>query len=113
MAEAIDKPINPYTGMEMATSENGNGEVVKVEDLISNPPEPKWNPIVDTLVNADGELANLYERLEANPPAPDVERKVKIEDVMNAKKDTTEGHYEDLSLKQDQLINELTGVLNM
>lgn len=113
MAEEIKKSINPYNGMEMATSDNGNGEVIKIEDLISNPPEPKWDPIVDTLENADGELANLYERLEANPAAPDVEKIIKLEDVMHAKKVEPEDVYNDLSLKQDNLISDLTNVLNM
>lgn len=112
-AQEIKKNINPYNGMEKATSNNGNGEVVKVEDLISNPPEPKWDPIVDTLENADGELANLYERLEANPAAPEVEKVVKVEDIMKAQKAETVDQYDDLTLKSDNLISDLTNILNM
>lgn len=59
---------NPYTGMEMATSDNGNGEVVKVEDLI-NKPQKEWEQYtpVDTLENADSELANLNDKLSELP----------------------------------------------
>ena len=59
---------NPYTGMEMATSDNGNGEVVKVEDLI-NKPQKEWEQYtpVDTLENADSELASLNDELSELP----------------------------------------------
>lgn len=115
MAEAtkIEKEINPYDGMEMAPSNTGNGEIHKVEDLITNPLEPSWEPTVDTLINQDSDTANLHERLSANPAAPEVNKTIKIEDLMNMKPDSVKDNYENLHLKDDQLINDLTGILNM
>lgn len=116
MAEAtvIEKERNPYTGMDKATSDNGNGEAMKVEDLI-NSGHPEWKQYepVDTLTNADGEMANLHERLSANPPAPEVNKTIKYEDYLNTTAEPVADHYENLQLKDDQLISDLTGVLNM
>ena len=104
---------NPYTGMEMATSDNGNGEVVKVEDLI-NKPQKEWEQYtpVDTLENADSELANLNDKLSELPGVESSET-VKLEDIINKKEDVVEDKIEDLSLNNDELINNLTSVLNM
>lgn len=104
---------NPYTGMEMATSDNGNGEVVKVEDLI-NKPQKEWEQYtpVDTLENADSELASLNDELSELPGVGTSET-VKLEDIINKKGDVVEDKIEDLSLNNDELINNLTSVLNM
>lgn len=104
---------NPYTGMEMATSDNGNGEVVKVEDLI-NKPQKEWEQYtpVDTLENADSELANLNDKLSELPGVGTSET-VKLEDIINKKEDVVEDKIEDLSINNDELINNLTSVLNM
>lgn len=104
---------NPYTGMNMATSDNGNREVVKVEDLV-NKPQKEWSQYtpVDTLENADSELASLNNEL-SELPGVGASETVKLEDIINKKEDAVEDKIEDLSLNNDELINNLTSVLNM
>lgn len=92
----MTKITNPYTGMEIPdTSNNGNGEVVKVQDLIDNPPEPTWKPTVDTLENADSDTVNLFDKLSASPKEP-VNNDIPCQ----------------LPGNEDTLIAELTNVLN-
>lgn len=104
---------NPYTGMNMATSDSGNGEVVKVEDLV-NKPQKEWSQYtpVDTLENADSELASLNDEL-SDLPGVGTSEIVKIEDIINKKEDVVEDKIEDLNLNNDELINNLTSILNM
>lgn len=104
---------NPYTGMIMATSDNGNGEVVKVEDLV-NKPQKEWSQYtpVDTLENADSELSNLNDKL-SELPGDSKNEVVKIEDIINKKDEASDDKVDDLKLNNDELINNLTSVLNM
>lgn len=109
-----DVTRNPYTGMQMATSNNGNGEVIPVEDLI-NKEQPGWTQYtpVDTLENAGSELANLYDNLSMSR-GDGKEEKIKIEDFINRKKDeSVTDTADDLTLNKDDLISELTGILNI
>lgn len=110
MSEEVKR--NPYTGLEMATSNSGNGEVVKVEDLI-NKPQKDWEQFTptDTLENADSSLYGLYDDLSSINRG--VNENVKIEDFINRKpSDSSELPSDDLSLKDDELIRDLTGILN-
>lgn len=141
------KNRNPYTGMEMAKENTGNGEVIKVDDLV-NKEQPEWEykEPIDTLTNADSELTELYDSLSKEPTenskSPDT---ISVEDLMNSdKKDwqvkdkfdsVLDGNIkaqignrtqlweldnkssngikkDDLSLKDDELINNLTNILN-
>lgn len=110
MSEEIKR--NPYTGMEMATSDNGNGEVIKVEDLI-NKPQKDWEQFTpkDTLENADTELFSTYDSLSNINRGEN--KTIKLEDFINRKPGLVEDKIDDLSLNKDELINDLTGVLNM
>lgn len=104
---------NPYTGMTMATSDNGNGEVVKVEDLI-NKPQKEWEQFTpkDTLSESDSELFSLNDELSEMTNG--LEDKVKIEDFINRDNYNTGSLKEDdLSLNKDSLISSLTSTLNM
>jgi hypothetical protein len=101
---------NQYTGMDMAVS-NSNGEVVKVEDLI-NKPQKEWEQFTpkDTLESSDSELYSVYERLsEVNRGKNE---SYKLEDFMNRGSSSNEDKLDDLSLNKDELINNLTGILN-
>lgn len=110
MSEEIKR--NPYTGMEMAPSDTGNGEIVKVEDLI-NKPQKDWEEFkpTDTLENADSELFGTYDAL-SNVNRGKSET-IKLEDFINRKPESDDDHVDDLSLKDDQLISDLTSILNM
>lgn len=108
-----DMTRNPYTGMKMAKSDTGNGEIIPVEDLI-NAEQPGWTQYtpVDTLENADSELSNLYDNLSMTRDAGKNE-KIKLEDFMNRKKEESTDKVDDLSFNKDDLISELTGILNI
>lgn len=110
MSEEVKR--NPYTGMEMAPSNTGNGEVIKVEDLI-NKPQKDWEEFkpTDTLENADSELFGTYDALSQISNGKN--ETIKIEDFINRKPSYDESKPDDLSLKDDQLISDLTGILNM
>lgn len=110
MAEEIKR--NPYTGMDMATSDNGNGEVVKVEDLI-NKPQKDWEQYtpVDTLENADSELSNLNDALSYTPSSNG--DTIKLEDLMNSESSNSNELVDSLELKSDELIRSLTDILNI
>lgn len=110
MAEEIKR--NPYTGMDMATSDNGNGEVVKVEDLI-NKPQKDWEQYtpVDTLENADSELSNLNDALSYTPSSNG--DTIKLEDLMNSESSNSNELVDSLELKNDELISSLTDILNI
>lgn len=110
MAEEIKR--NPYTGMEMATSDNGNGEVVKVEDLI-NKPQKDWEQYtpVDTLENADSELSNLNDALSYTTGSNG--DTIKLEDLMNSESSNSNELVDSLELKNDELIRNLTDILNI
>lgn len=110
MAEEIKR--NPYTGMDMATSDNGNGEVVKVEDLI-NKPQKDWEQYtpVDTLENADSELSNLNDALSYTPSSNG--DTIKLEDLMNSESSNSNELVDFLELKNDELIRSLTDILNI
>lgn len=116
MSEETQQPDmsrNPYTGMDMARSNNGNGEVIPVEDLI-NREQPGWTQYtpVDTLENADSTVANLYDNLSMSRESEKGET-IKLEDFMNRKKEETTDKVDDLSFNKDDLISELTGILNI
>lgn len=73
---------NPYTGMNNYHYD-GNGETVKVEDLI-NKDQPSWseNKPIDTLENSDSELFSVYDNLsEFNSTEG---KSIKVEDFMNS-----------------------------
>lgn len=108
-----DMTRNPYTGMQMAKSNNGNGEVIPVENLI-NAEQPGWTQYtpVDTLENADSTIANLYDNLSMSRDAAKNET-IKLEDFMNRKKEEATDKVDDLSFNKDDLISELTGILNI
>lgn len=112
MAEEIKR--NPYTGMNMAVTNPGNGEVIKVEDLI-NKPQEDWKQFtpVDTLENADSEIANLNSELNESVSVETPSEVINVDDLMNMNSSKIEDNIESLRLKDDELINSLTGILNL
>lgn len=144
-----DLTRNPYTGMEMAKENTGNGESIPVENLI-NRTQPGWEEFtpVDTMSDPNSKLEKFHESLNNPSPdgySPNMPRRVSVEEIMNMdQKDwkvkesetdilknnpvaqinnKTQGYdygtkkvefeHDDLSLNGDELINNLTSVLNL
>lgn len=149
--EKVELGRNPYTGMDMAADNSGNGEKVDVADLI-NAEQPEWSEFKpeDTITESkDSHLDKVFSSLE-NPTldeySSDMPKKVSVENIMNMDQKTwktkesetevlgndpvaqlnnkTQGYeygmkvtqefkHDDLSLRDDELINNLTSVLNL